>query len=251
MMNIQVRRAEYDDIEPLRELYRQEANCQIIYDSILRRKMADPYLILVNGRRAGYAGIWNKFDPGRLMEYYLYPHLRAEALPIFREVLAVTQATQIESQTNMPLMALMLYDCAKNIRREALIFEDHITTNLVCPNSEFRLVHPDDASPNFPQLQENGGDHILIVNGEIVASGGFTTHYNPPYGDVYMGVAETARRQGYGSYIVQEIKRICYEAGRKPAARCNPHNLASRRTLQKAGFLPCGYILVGDVAEAD
>ena len=45
------------------------------------------------------------------------------------------------------------------------------------------------------------------------------------------------------------LKRIAYEIGKKPAARCNVANVASRSTLQKAGLLPCGRILVGDVVK--
>jgi GNAT superfamily N-acetyltransferase len=62
-----------------------------------------------------------------------------------------------------------------------------------------------------------------------------------------MEVAEPFRRRGLGSYLVQELKRVCYEAGKRPAARCNPTNEASRSTLQKAGFLPCGRLLTGKV----
>ncbi len=65
-----------------------------------------------------------------------------------------------------------------------------------------------------------------------------------------MEVAEEARRQGVGSSLVQELKRVCYEAGKIPAARCDPANIASRRTLEKAGFLPCARVLVGTVAAA-
>ena len=42
------------EVEAMRDLYRQEANCQIICDSLLRRGLADPYLIVVEVRRAGY-----------------------------------------------------------------------------------------------------------------------------------------------------------------------------------------------------
>jgi len=41
-MTIQVRRAEYQDVEAMRALYRQELNCQIIRDSFLPRGLADP-----------------------------------------------------------------------------------------------------------------------------------------------------------------------------------------------------------------
>lgn len=46
---------------------------------------------------------------------------------------------------------------------------------------------------------------------------------------------------------MQEVKRVCYEMGRKTAARCNISNAASHLTLQKAGFLPCARLVVGEV----
>jgi GNAT superfamily N-acetyltransferase len=63
-----------------------------------------------------------------------------------------------------------------------------------------------------------------------------------------MKVAEPFRKRGLGTYLVQELKRVCYERGSVPAARCNPTNIASRKTLQKAGFVPCGHILTGSVS---
>ena len=37
--------------------------------------------------------------------------------------------------------------------------------------------------------------------------------------------------------------------GSVPAARCNIGNLASRKTLQKAGFVPCGNLVAGDLVK--
>src|SRR5262249_31757741 len=117
-MDIQVNRAEAGEVEALRELYRHEAHCQIIHDSFLRRGLADPYLILADGRIAGYGAISNKYDKGRLMEFYTLPAFRPQALPLFRELLAASQATQIEAQTNMPWMLTLFYDCATDIAEE-------------------------------------------------------------------------------------------------------------------------------------
>jgi GNAT superfamily N-acetyltransferase len=64
-----------------------------------------------------------------------------------------------------------------------------------------------------------------------------------------MEVSEPYRRRGYGSYLVQELKRICYEIGKVPAARCNVANVASRKTMEKAGLLPCARILQGEVVK--
>ena len=63
---------------------------------------------------------------------------------------------------------------------------------------------------------------VVEADGSVVTTGGAYYHYNPPYGDIFMEVSEPARRQGFGSYLVQEVKRVCYETGKKPAARCAP-----------------------------
>ncbi len=73
-------------------------------------------------------------------------------------------------------------------------------------------------------------------------------HYNRPYGDLYMEVSEPFRRRGLGSYLIQELKRACYELGAIPCARCNSTNNPTRWTLQRAGFVPFAHILNGSIA---
>jgi len=47
----------FADIEPLREAYRAEANCQIVHDSILPRGLADAYLLHRESEVMGYGGV--------------------------------------------------------------------------------------------------------------------------------------------------------------------------------------------------
>ena len=60
-----------------------------------------------------------------------------------------------------------------------------------------------------------------------------------------MEIAESFLQKGFGSFLVQELKRECYELGAVPCARCSPTNVASRRTLLRAGFVPFAHILNG------
>jgi GNAT superfamily N-acetyltransferase len=179
----------------------------------------------------------------------MLPAYRAAALPMFRQLLEVSQATHILAQTNDRLMLLMLYDCGAEITSNTILFEDALTTHLTCPTGILRQVTEADKK----QLDENGldsgADWMIESEGVAVATGGVLFHYNPPYGDIYMAVHEAYRRRGYGSYLVQELKRIAYEMGKTPAARCNVANVGSRKTLQKAGMLPCGRILLGEVVK--
>ena len=89
---------------------------------------------------------------------------------------------------------------------------------------------------------------MLEFDDEIVATAGFLLHYNEPFADLYMEVRPDCRRRGFGAFILQEVKKACYLAGRVPAARTGLDNVASRATLQKAGFRVSGFMLVGSVA---
>jgi GNAT superfamily N-acetyltransferase len=248
-MNIEVLRVAVDDITPLRELHRQAMNCQIMHDSFPRRGFSDPYLIRVDGCLAGYGLVANKHWPETVHEFYPLPAYRAASLPMFRQLLEVSQATKILAQSNDRLLLLLLYDCAANITSDTILFADAFTTHLTCPTGSFRKVIEADKEQLEEQKLDPGSDWMIESDGVPVATGGVTFHYNPPHGDIYMGVAEAYRRRGFGSYLVQELKRVSYEIGKTPAARCNAANVASRKTMEKAGLLPCARLLVGDVVK--
>jgi RimJ/RimL family protein N-acetyltransferase len=107
---------------------------------------------------------------------------------------------------------------------------------------------PTDSEAHDVPAEQRPWRRVVEVDGRMAATGGILFHYNRPYGDIFMDVEDGFRRRGFGSFIVQELKRVCYEGGHVPAARCRTTNLASQRTLQKAGFVPCGHILKGEVA---
>ena len=86
---------------------------------------------------------------------------------------------------------------------------------------------------------------MLEAEGTAATTGGIPFHSNVPYGDMFMAVAEPFRRRGFGGYLNKELKRDCYESGTIPAARRGVSNVGSRRTLQKAGMMPCARILIG------
>lgn len=238
-MDIRVAPATHEEVADMREAFRAEAGCQIIADTAIRRGIADAYLVYVDEQVAGYGGIWKKYHEGRAMEFHAEPAYRRHALSMFRELLKAGKATHVAAQTNMHLMTVLLFDWAKNIQAENFLFSDGPTASLECPGSVFRPGKPEDKRDDA---------WVLEVQGEVVAWGGYLTHYNPPYADLYMATAEPHRRKGYASYFVQELKRVTREAGYIPAARCDPDNPASRGTLEKAGLLVCGRLLVGEVA---
>jgi len=212
-MELSAKAVDVQDILAWRDKYRLEMGCQIIHDSLHSRKgWTEPYLLLAGGVTVGYGSIAVggpwKGKP-TVFEWYVAPQYR-----------------------------LRLFD----------LFHDKLTTAHSPPGAIVRRTTPEDAAQLLLHELDPEAHWVVEVERKVAAAGGVLFHYNRPYGDIYMKVAEPFRRRGLGSYLVQELKRVCYEQGNVPAARCNPTNIPSRKTLQKAGFVPCGHILSGTVS---
>jgi len=237
------------DIVLWRDMYRLEMACQIVHDSIHeRRGWTDEYTLFVDDAPVGYGSVavggpW-KGTP-TAYEFYVVPHQRLRLFELFRALLGASGAASIEVQSNDVLATTMLHTFAGPVTSESVLFHDKGSTSHRPIGATFREPTANEAPDvRRAQLKWHG---VVEVEGRIAASGGILFHYNRPYGDIYMETSEPLRRRGLGAFLVQELKRVCYEGGYVPAARCNPDNVASRRTLQRAGFVPCGHILKGPV----
>ena len=250
-MQLKAERAELRQFEAMRDIYRHEMNCQIIHDSIHARPgWTIEYLLSADGVAAGYGSVavggpWK--NKPTIYEFFLLPAHRSRSFDFFSALGTASGAVMIETQSNDPGLTAMLFTFGKNVESESILFHDAATTSRVVPGATFRRVTAADAERVREQQLDEQAKWGVEFEGAVVAAGDILFHYNRPYGDIYMAVAEPFRRRGLGSYLVQELKRTCYEMGSIPAARCNPANIASRQTLQRAGFVPCGHILHGSL----
>lgn len=249
---LEISPANLADIIELREEYVRQMNCQIVHDSIHRRSgWTREYALRLSGQAVGYgsiavAGPWH--DKPTAYEFYLRPEYQLNLLSWMRAFLERSQCTHIEVQSNDRLASLLLATFADSIQSEAILFQDLHTTHLNVERAVFREPTIDEE----PELDSTERSWRAVVEFEnrIVASGGVLFHYNPPYGDIYMEVNSEFRRRGFGAYIVQELKALCHRQGKLPVCRCNVTNLASQYTLQRAGFVPCGNIMLGKLIKA-
>lgn len=243
--------ASAQDLLPLRTLFRQEMNCQIVHDSIHRREgWTLSYLLELGCSAAGFGSVaiggpW-KGKP-TVFEFYLLPEHRLRAFDFFEALLASTGARFFEVQTNEPLTASMALTYGRDVTSEKVVFQDHLTTAHVVAGAVLRAVTPEEEIRLSIDRRQGGGEWLLELEGNVAGTGGILFHYNRPYGDIYMKVNEPFHRRGLGSFLVQELKRECYQLGAIPCARCNPTNAASRKTLQRAGFVPVAHILTGSI----
>lgn len=239
------------DVQPLREQYRQEMDCQIVHDSIHRRRgWTTTYRLAVHGETAGFGsmaigGPWT--DKPTIFELFLLPAHRSRAFDLFEALLIASGARFMEVQSSDALLSVMLHAYARDVRSEAIVFHDRLTTALPSMRATMHCTMPEEHIRRCIEARQGGPEWRLENDGHTVATGGMLFHYNRPYCDLYMDVVDGYRRRGFGSYLVEELKRIAYELGSIPGARCSPGNIASRKTLQKAGFVPCAHILNGTI----
>jgi len=251
-MTITASECNLETIRPWRDEYRREMSCQIIHDSIhVRSGWTREFMLRIGDAPVGYgslavSGPWK--EKPTLYEFHVLRQHRSRAFDLFEALRSASGAVAIETQSNDPQLTIMLHAYGRNVISEAILFEDGITTSLAPPpGCALRRRVEEDSGRMFTHHAEPVGDWLIDADGAIAATGGILYHYNRPYGDIYMEVAEPFRRRGIGAYLVQELKRVCYEGGSVPAARTGTDNLPSRQTLQKAGFVPCGHILVGSL----
>ena len=199
---------------PLRVRYRHEMNCQVVHDSIHRRAgWTTTYLLHFADAVAGFGSVaiggpWA--GKPTLFEFYVLPAHRSRVFDLFDALLGTSEAKLMEVQSNDTLITAMLHTYAREIRTEAIVFHDGLTTTLPSNGAILRQVTSDADTQVAIAQRQGGGEWRLELDGTVAATGGILFHYNVPYGDVYMDVVEPVRRRGFGAYLVQELKRLAY-----------------------------------------
>lgn len=237
------------EVMALRREHRDEVNAQIVHDQISQREgWTRTYRLKRDGKAVGFgsvaiAGPWK--DRPTLFEFFLRTEERTRAFAWFEEFLQVCHATHLEIQTNEQLLTTLALTYGRNLETEAVVFRHGEDTQIPSNGARLSQVTSGEEVQKAIQQRRGGGEWLLKLGDQVVGKGGVLFHYNPPYGDLHMEIAEPFRRRGWGSYLLQEITRECRRLGVAPAARCNVKNVPSRRTLQRAGFIPCALILAG------
>ncbi|NJD02315.1 MAG: GNAT family N-acetyltransferase [Ruminiclostridium sp.] len=79
---------------------------------------------------------------------------------------------------------------------------------------------------------------VFYLNDELIGAGSCQRiRDNMNYYDIGMVVAEKYRNRGIGTFIIIKLKEYCYNNNRIPVCGCWYFNYASKKTLEKAGFI--------------
>jgi GNAT superfamily N-acetyltransferase len=232
-MPISVNICDLDKVTSLRGQYCEELHCQIIHHSIHERPgWSVEYALEIDGFAVGYGSVaiggpWTTAPS--LYEFYVTKSSRQHVFDLFAALRAECKVSKIETQTNDPFLSVMLHTFAENVRAESILFEDQFETLLQPKGAGFRPREDGDIELLKALELDDTAGWVVTLNGRITGAGGILYHYNRPYGDIYMKIAESFQRKGLGTYLVQELKRACRADEGVPAARCNVGNLAHFR----------------------
>ncbi|HXE56047.1 MAG TPA: GNAT family N-acetyltransferase [Tepidisphaeraceae bacterium] len=243
-MGLAISPASAAELAPWRERRAAEASGPFVSDRTHQREgWSQGYLLSEDGATVGYGAllvghIWQ--GQRLIFQFYLELEYRDRANDIFEALAEATQATGIRGKTDDPQLAPFLGRAGGEVWVEKLLFQNRAATAFPAPNCRFRALPPEEASRVFEHKREPVGNWALERDGEVVATGSCPLQPSRKFGELSYEVARSFRRQGLGTYLVQELKRVTRESDAIPCARCDPDNEASRRTLLKAGLAVCG-----------
>lgn len=232
-----------------------EVGAQIVHHQIHRRPgWLEDWVLQIDGRACGYASVavagpWT--DRRTLLEFYMAPGFRHRTFELFETLLEASRADSFELQSNVGLEGVLPHVFGKDVVSEKIVFSDGPAPDRHAPEARLQPVTPDPVIREAMAQRAGGGEWTVERHGKTVGRGGLLFHYNLPYGDVWMEIEEPHRRQGLGAWLVQQLIQEARRLGATPAARCNPDTIASRRTLQRAGFIPVGHILIGRFSQRE
>jgi len=205
-----------------------------------------------------YAGHFCLDSSKYLLRFHLTNAYQAQAQEIFQRILSTYELQHAITSTLEPLYFALCLDFQKHITPQSYLFRDHehlpFPTDLLTHSfrkvekSEFdtlvRFYRENTEGPGEwiePFLHEHiereeifvcFSENALVATGECIPS-----HSQTPYADLGMVVAQAYRGRGLGRFVLLHLKEYCYNVGWKPICSCAVDNHASKKAIERAGFL--------------
>ncbi len=193
-----------------------------------------------------------------LLRFHLWENYLDRAQEIFHWMISTCSIQHAMTSTIEPLYFSLCLDVQRTIALHSYLFRDNQPRELSSGLSKslFRKAEKselDDMVRFYQANTEGSGEWIetflnahlnreevfvlydqqtLVATGECIPS-----QKQPPYADLGMVVARSYRGRGVGSFLLTQLKNHCYEAGWKPICSCEASNHASKKAIEKAGFM--------------
>jgi len=256
-MHMEIETTTVDRVADLRFLYARELDDIILYEREIQQGQTRIYGMRGGGVLVGYGVLHGEGeDRSKIVEFFLLPQYRCHTAVAFDHFTSVTEATGVLARTNDTGLVLLLHERTRNIAASHYCFRDAERTHHPVSGARYRGITQDDlelltpimtTSQAWPfELSDRKALDTWIASNEgrvledeegIAGIGAILRGYNRPFANIGMVVMKRARRRGYATYLIEELKRETYALGKIPRADCAHWNTASRSTLLRAGFL--------------
>ncbi|WP_201372970.1 GNAT family N-acetyltransferase [Ktedonobacter robiniae] len=211
--------------------------------------------VQVQEQRAGYFCIDSNND---LLRFHLMESYQARAQEIFCWVISAYGIQGAIASTIEPLYFSLCLDIQRSIALHSYLFRDSrpVEQPFNLSKGIFRKAEKSELSDivRFYQVNTEGPGEwieaflrarldceelfVLLDQQTPIATGECRpSQKQPPYADLGMVVAQSHRGRGLGSSMLIQLKKHCYEAGWKPICSCEAANHASKKAIEKAGFI--------------
>ena len=193
-----------------------------------------------------------------LLRFHLVKNYQQWAQEIFRWVLSTQDIRYAITSTIEPLYFSLCLDVQTSVTLHSYLFRDNyrmeLSSNL--SNGIFRKAEKRELDDimHFYQVNTEGPrewiepflhkrlereELFLLCDRQILVAAGecIPSQKQLPYADLGIVVAQAYRGRGLGSFMLTQLKNHCYKAGWKPICSCVADNYASKKAIEKAGFI--------------
>jgi len=212
------------------------------------------YEICFNKQRIGYFC----FDAScrMLLQFYVSDNHIRESQEIFQFLISNNYFKKAYVTTRDTLTLALCLEFQKKVSLEAYLFQDNERVKIELEGFEdicFRRATESDMEKindvcgdfwgNLEEVKKRYSEpnnELFVLYSDKVLLGVScveSKYCSPGSANIGMFVNEDFRRRQLGSYIVTKLKEHCYSNDLIPIAACYHANDASKRTLEKAGFV--------------
>ncbi|MFQ5420873.1 MAG: GNAT family N-acetyltransferase [Anaerolineae bacterium] len=232
-------------------------------DGYWQAAIIDPaphWALVADGRPLGYFAADEK---KRLLQFYA----SEKAGDLFAAVIGSEMVATAVAGANDPAFLSLCLDAQKQVMVNTFLFHDTRPVDPALPAYPQAAFRPaaaqdlerllafydrNDEFANADAIEENFGGQRTYVQSLIANQQVFVLEEGsallgvgecrrsvsqPPYADIGMIVDKARRRRGVGGFILARLKAHCASQNTVPICSCAADNLASRKTIEKAGFV--------------
>ena len=209
--------------------------------------------IYLDGSLIGYAVI---NDENQLLQFYLTPIHLANGESIFKNFVDQRNIQSGIVGTNNPQFLSLTLHFTANIQVHSYLFRAYHPVDIATKNGELKECQKEDLESviNFCHYSIGAPKEWLAVYlGNLIERKEIfflekddtiigtcevrKSKTAPQYADIGMIVSPDFRKQGYGTFLLHEAKKIAIQQGRIPICSCEKDNLGSLKAIHNAGFV--------------